>query len=134
MKTIKALILLTVVIAASSCQTKQEAARDNISKTWKIQSVTRDGADDTANYLQNRSDYTITFNQEGAFRESYVSFGSSTPVVVNGSYTINASVTQLSLESDFQSRPYNIDLLEEGNLNLTDQGSSDEVKVFHVPD
>ena len=133
MKTVKSLLFLLSVLIFTSCQTKQEEARNNLSKTWKIQSVTRDGSDYTSTYVQNRANYRISFTKDGAFQETYRTFGAATETTVNGSYSINSNITELNLDSDLQSRAYTIDMLEEANMNLTDLGSNNDLKIFLVP-
>jgi hypothetical protein len=117
---------------ATGCETEQEAARNNITTTWKIDQVTRDGADNTSVYLSNRDNYTISFDEEGGFVESYVSLGAGEQTSIVGTWSINTNTTVLSLETDFSSRAFTIDLIDENNLKVTDQSQTDVVKIFYV--
>lgn len=133
MKILKLTTVILLIMISVGCETKQEAARTNISKTWKIDVVTRAGVDDTQNYKESRSGYNIIFDTEGTFEETYTLFGSSSQSMVNGTWSLNNNVTILSLDSDFSSRTFTIDLLDETNLNLTDQGSADDLKILLIP-
>ncbi|MFT5280033.1 MAG: hypothetical protein ACI9P8_001672 [Bacteroidia bacterium] len=133
MKIVKLTTIILLIISAVSCETKQEAGRENISKKWKIETVTRGGVDDTQDYTESRSGYRISLEVEGGFQESFTLFGSSSETVVNGTWSLNSNVTALSLDSDFSSRTYSIDLLDENSMNITDQGSADDLKIFFVP-
>jgi hypothetical protein len=131
MRLVNYMIVVLAIIAATGCETAQEAARSNITTTWKIDKVTRNGTDDTAAYISNRNDYKITFDDEGGFVESYVFLGTD-PTSITGTWSINSNTTALSLQTDFSSRSYLLDLIDENNLQLTDQGQTDEVKIFYV--
>lgn len=133
MRLLKLATVVLLIVTAVGCETKQEAARTNLSTTWRIDQVTRAGVDDTQDYTESRSNYRISFTKEGTFQERYTSFGSSTVTEINGSWTINSNVTTLNLETDFSSRAFSIDLLESTNFNVTDQGEPDDLKLFFVP-
>lgn len=133
MKRIVGAILLTITVVGTGCQTKLDAARTSLERTWRISKVYRNGADDTSAYTASRSDYTIQFSNAGSFFEEYVPSGLNTPFQISGTWIINGSVTQLSLTDNNQSRIFRIDRLTDLNLDLTDLGSNDDLELKLVP-
>lgn len=133
MKRILGAILLTVVTVGTGCQTKLDQARTDLERTWRINKVFRNGVDDTSAYLNSREDYTLQFSGGGSFLEQYYPSGLGTLFQVNGTWVINGSVTQLTMTDQNQSRVFTVDQLSATNLDLTDQGSQDDLEIKMVP-
>lgn len=119
-----ALAVILVILVAAGCATREERARTNIVQTWKIFKVFQNEQDVTNAYLDNHISYRISFDNSGNFTETYFPFSGSDAVNVAGTWLFTDGIDKLTLTDNNQTRVFQIDLLDEDNLNLTDLGSS----------
>lgn len=130
----KAVAFLLVVIVSSGCATKLEQARTNITQTWRISKVFKNGADITANYISTHEDYRISFDNNAGFVESYYPFSGSPQVTVNGSWEFIDGITKLNLTDNNQTRLFRIDQLDEDNFNIANLSANDDTEFQFIPD
>lgn len=122
---------LLIAAIATGCATKEEKARTNLTQVWKVQKVLENGIDVTASFNNSQIGYRISFDNNGTFLETY-SFNSN-QISVNGTWFFSDGINKISLEDSNQSRIYQVDLLDEDHLNITDLGSSNDRQVEFVP-
>lgn len=129
----KTILFLMVVMVGVGCATKEEQARTNIQNTWRIDKVFENGQEVTSTYTSTRVNYRITFDGNNGFVEVYQQFSGGDNVTVAGSWSFSDKATQLILSDNNQARVYTIDKLDEDELNVTDQGSSNDRMIEFVP-
>lgn len=129
----KSIFFLMVVMIGVGCATKEEQARTNIQGTWRIDKVFEDGQEVTTAYLSTRANYRITFDGNNGFVEVYQQFAGGDDVTVVGTWSFSDKATQLILADNNQSRVYRIEKIDEDELNVTDQGSSNDRMIEFVP-
>jgi hypothetical protein len=129
----KKLLFLLVVLVGVGCATQEEQARTNIQNTWRIDKVFENGQEVTSTYLNTRVNYRISFDGNNGFVEVYKQFAGGDDITVVGTWSFSDKATQLILADNAQSRVYQIDKLDEDELNITDQGSNNDRMIHFVP-
>ena len=129
----KYIVFLLVVMVGVGCATKEEQARTNIQRTWRISKVFENGQDVTSTYTSTRANYRITFDGNNGFVEVYQQFSGGDDVTITGSWDFSDKATQLILSDNNQTRVYRIEKIDEDELNITDQGSSNDRMIEFVP-
>jgi hypothetical protein len=124
---------LLVLLIAAGCATKDEKARTNIAKTWKISKVFQNGTDVTTTYTDTRENYRLSFTNGGTFQESYLVSSGGGQVNVSGSWVFSDGISKVTLTDGTQTRVYQVDLLDEDNFNITDLGSTNDREILFVP-
>ena len=122
-----------MVMVSAGCATKDEQARNNISKTWRISKVFQNGTDVTETYLDTRANYRIKFNSSGSFEESYSPFSGGTVQNVNATWVFSDGINKVTLTDNSQTRVYQIDELDKTVLNIKDLGSTNNREIQFVP-
>lgn len=125
--------ILLVLIVSAGCATKDERARNNISKTWQVSKVFQNGIDVTQTYLNSRVDYRIKFNSSGSFEESYAPFSGAPLENITGTWVFSDGINKVTLTDDNQTRVYQIDEIGENNFNITDLGSTNNREIQFIP-
>ncbi|MFT5311053.1 MAG: hypothetical protein ACI8VL_001966 [Bacteroidia bacterium] len=125
--------LLMIAAIATGCATKDEKARTNLTQVWRVSKVLENGADVTSSYTNSRVTYRLSFDGNGSFLESYFPFSGAPQVSVSGTWFFSDGINKISLDDSNQSRIYQVDLLDEEHLNITDLGSSNERQIEFVP-
>lgn len=129
----KLVAILLVVMVSAGCATKDEKARNNISRTWKISKVFQNGSDVTDSYLDSHVEYRLRFTSSGSFEESYYPFSGGSQLKTSGTWVFSDGVNKVTLTGGNQTRVYEIDQLDEDNFNITDLGSSNNREIQFVP-
>lgn len=124
---------LLIVIVSVGCATKLEQARSNIQQTWRIDTVFQNGQDITVSYKSTRVNYRITFNKDNDFQESYQLSAGGDEVSVSGTWDFSDGVSRLTMVDNNQTRIYQVDKLDEDNLNLSDLGANSDLMIQYVP-
>lgn len=127
------IVLLAVVLMTLGCATKEEQARTDILGEWRIEVVFEDGQDVTSDYTNTRVNYRISFDNNSSFQENYQVFAGGDNVTVNGSWDLSDKATKLTLSGNNQVRVYQIDKLDEDELNVTDLSSNNDRLIEFVP-
>lgn len=130
----KVIAFLLVVMVGVGCATKEEKARTNIVRTWKIFKVYQNDQDVTNSYLDNHINYRLSFDNNGNFEESYYPFSGSDLVDVSGTWLFTDGIDKLTLTDNNQTRVFQVDLLDEDNFNITDLGSANGRKFELIAD
>lgn len=120
-------------MVSAGCATKDEKARTNIARTWRITKVFQNGSDVTTTYLDTRQEYRLTFSNSGSFTESYRPFSGGNQINVSGTWVFSDGINKVTLTDANQTRVYQVDELSEDNFNITDLGSSSEREIQFVP-
>jgi hypothetical protein len=129
----KLIAILLVVMVSAGCATKDEKARTNISKTWRISKVFQNGNDVTTTYLETHEDYRLKFTNTGNFQETFKPFSGGDPISVSGSWFFSDGIKKVTLSDGNQTRVYQVDQLDEDNFNITDLGSTNNREILFVP-
>lgn len=129
----KALGVLLVVMIAAGCATKEEQARTNIQRSWRIDKVFENGQEVTSSYTATRANYRIYFDGDNTFEEVYQQFSGGDNVTVTGIWEFSDNASLLTLTDNNQSRLYAIDKLDEDELNISDRNSNNDRKIEFVP-
>ncbi len=129
----KFVAILLVVMVGVGCATKDERARNNISKTWRISKVFQNGNDVTESYLETRANYRIKFNSSGSFEESYSPFSGGTTENITGTWVFSDGTNKVTLTDNSQTRVYQINELDKDVLNIKDLGSTNNREIQFVP-
>ncbi len=134
MKKMRNLIgILLVVMVSAGCATKEEKARTNITRAWRISKVFLNGNDVTSTYLESKVEYSLTFSNSGSFAESYRPFSGTDVLNVSGIWAFSDGINKVTLTSSSQTRLYQIDELSQSNLNITDLDLSNNHEIQFVP-
>ncbi|TNF26904.1 MAG: hypothetical protein EP314_05380 [Bacteroidetes bacterium] len=129
----KAVAFLLVIMVGIGCATREEQARTNIVRTWKILRVFQNDLDVTNEYLDSHIDYRLSFDNNGNFSERYYPFNGSDLVTVTGTWLFTDGIDKLTLTDNNQSRVFQIDLLDKDNLTITNLSASSGRKFEMVP-
>ena len=129
----KALGVLLVVMIVAGCATKEEQARTNIQRSWRIDKVFENGQEVTSSYTATRANYRIYFDGDNTFEEVYQQFSGGDNVTVTGIWEFSDNASLLTLTDNNQSRLYAIDKLDEDELNISDRNSNNDRKIEFVP-
>ena len=129
----KAVVFLLVIMVGIGCATREEQARTNIVRTWKILRVFQNDLDVTNEYLDSHIDYRLSFDNNGNFSERYYPFNGSDLVTVTGTWLFTDGIDKLTLTDNNQSRVFQIDLLDKDNLTITNLSASSGRKFEMVP-
>ena len=122
-----------VTMVSVGCATKLERARTDIQRTWRIAFVSENGQDVTVQYTSTRNNYRVTFDNDNNFQEVYQQFVGGDEITVNGSWDFSDQATQLTMVDDNGTRVYQIDKLDDDELNVTDLGSNNDRMIQFVP-
>ena len=125
--------VLLVVMVSAGCATKDEKARTNITRTWRISKVFQNGDDVTATYMESREEYRITFSNNGAFAESFRPFSGADLLSISGTWVFSDGINKVTLTTSSQTRVYQVDELSEDNFNITNLGSTNNQEIQFVP-
>ncbi len=129
----KIIVLLFVAALSTGCATKLEKARTNLARTWQVSKVYEDGEDETTAFLQSFANYSIKFSSGGDFVENYNPFNGSIELEVTGTWVFSDGINKITLTDDNQTRIYQVDLLDEDHLNVTDLGSNNDTELQLIP-
>jgi hypothetical protein len=126
MKKLSLLLLLLAVLAG--CKKKTTSVADVISQTWKVASVTLNGAADPANYDK----YRLTLNSNGNYTLVNENGQTST-----GTWKLTDNDTAISFdEGAANARKATIQTAASGNLDITysekNFKNGDVVRVFKL--
>ncbi|MCF8463811.1 MAG: DUF5004 domain-containing protein [Flavobacteriales bacterium] len=125
--------VLLVVMVSAGCATKDEQARNNISKTWRISKVFQNGSDVTTAYIQTHVDYRLQFTASGLFTEQYKPGTGETQLNISGTWVFSDGVNKVTLTDANQTRVFAIDALDKEVLNIKDLGSTNNREIQFVP-
>ena len=117
----------------AGCATKEEQARTNIQRSWRIDKVFENGQEVTSSYTATRANYRIYFDGDNTFEEVYQQFSGGDNVTVTGIWEFSDNASLLTLTDNNQSRLYAIDKLDEDELNISDRNSNNDRKIEFVP-
>lgn len=131
MRGVVAFLLVTMITVG--CATKVERARTDIQRTWRIEFVSENGQDVTEQYTSTRNNYRITFDNDNNFQEVYQQLVGGDEIAINGSWDFSDQATQLTLVDDNGTRIYQVDKLDEDELNVTDLSSNNDRMIQFVP-
>ena len=130
---IRAIAFLMVMVLAAGCATKDEKARTNIARTWRISKVFQNGSDVTTSYLDTHVDYKISFTNSGSFQEDYRPFSGGDLLTVTGTWDFSDGSSKITLVDNNRTRLFSVDALDEDNFNVTDLGSSTNREIQFIP-
>jgi len=126
------LVLIAIVATSIGCQTKLEKARINMIRTWKVDMAFQGGQDVTSTFLSGFGNYTIHFNGDGEFTETYNPFGGQL-VTIDGGWEFSDGISKFKLVESNRTRVYQIETLEKNALNVTDLGTIDGIELKMIP-
>ncbi len=128
----KLALVILVLILSTACNDHQvNLAIDHISRTWTVYKYERDGVDITPVFTSSYGSYSITFDLNKSYTESFITFG--TPVTITGIYIFSNDAGILTLSDEFQSRVFDIITLNNTDMTLQDFNSdTSEVYYFEV--
>jgi hypothetical protein len=128
------LALAMVALVWGGCATKEETARTNLERSWRIDKVFENGSDVTTTYTSTHQQYRISFFSDGSYNETYYPYSGAPLADISGTWLFTDGIRKLTLNDNAQSRVFQIDKLEKNALNLTNL-SSNNGRVFNfVPD
>lgn len=129
----KLVAILMVVMVSAGCATKDEQARNNISKTWQISKVFQNGSEVTTSYLETHVDYRLQFTASGSFTERYQPGSGETQFNISGTWVFSDGINKITLTDGNQTRVFSIDALDKEVLNIKDLGSTNNREIQFVP-
>ena len=109
----KTIIPLSVVLLLSfySLSCRKSIYTTNIERTWVVTTYYKNGVDSTAVFNNSFKNYTIVFNFNNGFIESYIADGKN-PLIVRGMWQLIENSKTLQLTDSVRVRNYNIDKLK----------------------
>jgi hypothetical protein len=107
------LIILVISLFFTSCSKEKRYIRD-INKSWKMQEYQVNGSNQTNEFKNVFSNYTLTFYDNKTFNENWVTI---IPMSNSGNYDFIANATIIEMRDVNNTRRFKINTIEKNKLD-----------------
>lgn len=119
------LIILLITFSSSCKKAHETLKKDQLSRAWVISTYKKNDIDETATFKATLVNYTIIFNDQGNYSNTYTFLG--VPVGINGTYAFENNEQQIRLtESGGTQHLFTINELTASKCTVTSFGTDKE--------